>query len=410
MSIFHTIISASLSPNTEADDVLLAVKELFRPWEWLHGGAVKRVEEWFGKNFSDYRSLSFNSGRSALFGILRSFDLKKGDEVLVQAFTCVAVPNSVLWAGGKPIYVDIDRSLNIDLVDAQKKVVSKTRAIIVQHTLGIPAQMDQVLAFAQKNNLLVIEDCAHSLGATCSGKKIGSFGDASFFSFGRDKVLSSVFGGVAIIHKRHILQWKKLKDFHKRCPPSHMFWVLQQLLHPVLFSIILPLYRMGIGKAILVIAQRLRLLSIPVYPEEKKGKKPNDFPAKYPNALALLLMLQIKKLDKYNTRRQNTALYYIDCLKDITRVELLSYPPGSLFLRFPILVFSPTDIMKKTKKEGVLLGNWYHNVVDPSGVDFRAIGYIPGSCPVAENIAKRVINLPTNISKRDADRILRCLA
>ena len=68
---------------------------------------------------------------------------------MVQAFTCVAVPNSVLWTGAEPIYVDIDRSLNIDLLDAQKGDV-KTRAILIQHTLGILADMDNVLAFAKK--------------------------------------------------------------------------------------------------------------------------------------------------------------------------------------------------------------------------------------------------------------------
>ncbi len=409
MSIFHKIVSASLSPNAEGDDVLLAVKLLFRPWEWLRGSGVKRVEEWFGKNFREYRAISFNSGRSALFGILKSFDLKKGDEVLVQAFTCVAVPNSVLWTGAEPIYVDIDRSLNIDLLDAQKKVTSKTRAILIQHTLGILADMDNVLAFAKKNNILVIEDCAHSLGATCRGKKIGSFGDAAFFSFGRDKVISSIFGGVAMVHRRHETQCMKLKDFHKKCSLPDIFWVFQQLLHPVLFSIILPTYRVGIGKVILFFSQRLKLLSIPVYPEEKKGKKPHDFPAKYPNALALLLLLQLKKLERYNTRRGNTALYYMDHLKDTATIELLSYPPGSLFLRFPVLVSSPSDVIKNAKKRGVLLGNWYHNVIDPSGVDFRAIGYVAGSCPVAENIAKRVINLPTNNGKGEADRVVGCM-
>jgi dTDP-4-amino-4,6-dideoxygalactose transaminase len=162
----------------------------------------------------------------------------------------------------------------------------------------------------------------------------------------------------------------------------------------------------GVGKVILVIAQRLRLLSIPVYPEEKKGKKPNDFPAKYPNALALLLLLQLKKLERYNTRRGNTAGYYMGRLKNAPNVELFSYPLESIFLRFPILVSSPSDVMKNAKKAGVLLGNWYHNVIDPSGVDFRAIGYVAGSCPVAENIAKRVINLPTNIEKSEAVRVV----
>ena len=118
----------------------------------------------------------------------------EGDEVLVQAFTCVAVPNSVLWAQATPVYADIDATLNIDPIDVEKKITNRTKAIIVQHTFGIPADMDALVALAKKHNILLIEDCAHSLGATYKGKKVGTFGDAAFFSFGRDKVVSSVFG------------------------------------------------------------------------------------------------------------------------------------------------------------------------------------------------------------------------
>jgi perosamine synthetase len=408
--MFHTIISASLSPNTEIDDVMLAFRFLFRPWEWTQGHANKRVEEWFGKRFPNHRTLSFNSGRSAFLAILKAFDIHEGDEVMVQAFTCVAVPNSVLWAGARPVYIDIDSTLNMDVDDAEKKMTKKTRAIVVQHTLGIPARMDRISAFAKKNNLLVIEDCAHSLGATSKGENVGSMGDAAFFSFGRDKVVSSVFGGMAIIHKRYEEQWTKLKDFHKLSPKPKKFWIFQQLLHPVIFSMILPFYTIGIGKVILVLCQRLKLLSIPVYPEEKIAKKPHDFPAKYPNALAHLLINQLKKLERYNDNRKVRAHYYLESLKDNSHVELLSYPEGSIFLRFPILLSDPKATSLKAKKAGILIGNWYHNTIDPIGVDFRKIFYVPGSCPFAEHVAKRIINLPTNISKKDAVRVLKAVS
>jgi perosamine synthetase len=400
------IISASLSPNTEIDDVLLAFRVLMQPWLWRRGAAVRKVELWFQKVYPDYQALSYNSGRSALLAILQAFGIHAGDEVLLQAFTCVAVPNSVLWAGAKPIYVDIDTSLNLDVIDAQKKITSKTRAIIVQHTLGIPAAMDKIVTFANKNNLLIIEDCAHSLGASFEGKKVGSFGDASFFSFGRDKILSSVFGGVGIIHKRHTTQWASLVAAHTGLRDSLYFWILVQLLHPIVFSFILPLYNIGIGKVILVIFQRLKLLSFPVYPEEKKSIQPYDFPAKYPNALALLLINQLKKIERYNALRKNNADYYS---KKINNGRVIS-SEGSVFLRFPLFVDNPHSIIFNAKRSHVLLGNWYHNVIDPKGVDMAKINYIKGSCPRAEYASEHIINLPTKISLSQAKRVIRALA
>src|SRR3989344_786624 len=98
------VISASLSPNTETEDVWLAIKTLCSPWRWRSGAQTEAVESWFKKYFNVSTAVSFNSGRSALFALLKAFDIGVGDEVLVQAFTCVAVPNSVLWAGAKPIF------------------------------------------------------------------------------------------------------------------------------------------------------------------------------------------------------------------------------------------------------------------------------------------------------------------
>jgi perosamine synthetase len=400
-NIFRKVISASLSPNTERDDVFIAFTLLFRPWEWIRGHATHRVEEWFSKNYPNNYALSFNSGRSALLGILKAFEIGKNDEVLVQSFTCVAVPNSVLWVGAKPVYVDIDNSLNIDLVDAEKKVSSKTRVIIVQHTLGLPADMKAITAFAKIHHLLVVEDCAHALGVG------GLSGDAAFFSFGRDKVISSVFGGVAIIQKRYATEIVNLKEFHKRLLAPRLFWIFQQLFHPVLFAVVLPLYRIGIGKLILFIFQKTKLLSFPVYPEEKYGKKPEDFPATFPNALAVLLFNQLKKIERFNKNRQNQASYYIKELAKNTVVTQLLYPKDSIFLRFPVLVPKPEVIIKKAKQNGILLGNWYHNVIDPVGVDFKKVNYQVGSCPKAEYIAKHILNLPTRISSGDAREVVR---
>ena len=115
------ITSASLSPNTDANDTLQSLFMLFTPWRWHHGSYLEQIQEWFSKRFVGFYGFPVNSGRGALYLLLTSFGVGRGDEVLVQSFTCVAVPNSVLWTGAKPIYIDIDSSLNLDVNDAKKR-------------------------------------------------------------------------------------------------------------------------------------------------------------------------------------------------------------------------------------------------------------------------------------------------
>lgn len=406
MNIFTKIISASLSPNAEADDVWEAAIALLTPWRWLAGRHEADVRAWFGRTFPQFETVTCNSGRSALYLICKAFGIESGDEVLVQSFTCVAVPNSILWNGAIPVYVDIDRTLNFDVSDAEKKISSKTRALVIQHTLGLPADLNRITKFAKKHKLLLIEDCAHAIGAEYNGKPIGSYGDASFFSFGRDKVISSVFGGAAMIRKSHKKAVSALRRLHDELPMPARFWIFQQVVHPVLFAVILPLYVSGIGKAMLIVFQKLSLLSLPVYASEKRGKQPAGFPSAYPDVLARLILRQFTKLDRFNRHRRKIAALYMNALKGSTSVTLLSYPKESVFLRFPMLVKNPDILLKKAKSNGILLGNWYHNVIDPIGVDFAAVGYKIGSCPAAERTAECIINLPTNITHKEAERIL----
>lgn len=412
------MISCSLSPNTERDDILLAVKTALQPWIWRQRKAVKQAEQWFCDFFSVSDAVSFNSARSALLGILKSFAIGGGDEVLLQAFTCVAVPNSVLWAGAKPVFVDIDAAFNFDVRDAETKLSRHTRAIIVQHTFGIPANMNRIVAFAKKHGLYLIEDCAHSLGATYEGKKLGSFGDAAFFSFGRDKVVSSIWGGMAIISSKFPsklragkVQSSKLRDYQGALPEPSGFWIFQQLLHPIAFFFILMSYNLWIGKMLLFGMQKARLLSFPVYPEEKHSGKPADFPARFPNALAILALNQLKKLDRYNETRKSVASYYrMQLQQSGSGYTLPIETEGAIYLRFPVLVGeNPSRVVQRAKRDGVLLGNWYHNVIDPTGVSFNAVGYVRGSCPRAEAAASRIINLPTRLTKTEASRVAELL-
>jgi len=404
-------IAISLSPNTEKDDLLLALKLLFSPWRWQRGKAIKKLEKEFAQYLGVKYAISFNSGRAAQYLILKSLRIKKDDQVLLQAFTCVVVPNAVLWTGAKPVYVDIeDQTFNLNPIDLEKKITPLTKAVIVQHTFGQPAELERILTIAKKNNLFIIEDCAHSLGAKFKEKFLGTFGKASFFSFGRDKVISSVFGGMAVTNDSQLA--KRLKEYQKNLPFPSYFWIFQQLLHPILFNVfILPLYHFfNLGKAILVLSQKLNLLSFPVEKKEKIGQQPKIHPTRLANALAILVLNQLKKIEKFNQKRQQIAKIYEKNLKELP-LKLPVIKESSICFRYTIKTPLANKLYQWAKKKGFLLGNWYSNVIDPQGVDFDKIEYKKGSCPQAEKVAKEVVNLPTHprLKKKEINKIIELL-
>lgn len=394
-------IAISLSPNTEKDDIMLAIKTLFNPWRWKDSVIVRKLEEVFSKTLDGAPAFATNSGRSAEYIALKSIGVKKGDEVIIQAFTCVAVPNSILWLGATPVYADIDESYNIDPEDLRKKITKRTKAVIVQHTFGIPADIAKIKKVAR--GLPIIEDCAHALGAKANGKKIGTIGDIAFFSFGRDKVISSVFGGMLVVNNKKLYSDVKREVNRLTDPP--LPWQLTQLVHPILFSIILPLYNLQAGKGILVFFQKIGVLSKPVYQVEKKAGRPGFFPATMPPVLAKLALAQLYKLERYNKHRQSIAKYYLRNLAGDLRL-----PPnkkGAIWLRFPLLQKNARSLYKFAKGKGVLLGDWYKELIAPSA-SLNPFLYKKGSCPRAEEYAGKIINLPTypSLTLKDARRVV----
>lgn len=400
-------IAISLSPNTEREDVLLAIKLIFSPWVNLGNNYIKNLEQWFRQYFNVSFAISFSSGRAAFLATLKSLGVGKGDEIIIQAFTCAVVPDMIIALQAKPVFVDVDESLNIDPKDFENKITKKTKAIVVQHTFGISADLKKILSIAKKNKIIVIEDCAHTIGGMHQGKKIGTFGKISFFSFGRDKAFSSVFGGMAITNDENL--GKKIRAFQKQLKNQSIFWVWQQLLHPIAFSIILPLYNIYIGKLILVFLQKSRLLSFPVSKKEKEGKMDMNFIKKNSNCLSCLALYQLKRLNKFNKIREEISKVYIEGLKD--QKFIIPVSDAIPFLRFPILIEKRDDILNLLKRKGIYLGKWYSNVIDPEKTNLNNVFYRKGFCPKAEYISKRILNLPTypTFKKSEAKKIITLL-
>lgn len=136
----------------------------------------------------------------------------------------------------------------------------------------------------------------------------------------------------------------------------------------------------------------MRLLSVP--------NPPFLFPRRYPNALAQLLLKQLAKLERYNVTRRGVASYYQKELQNETLDN------GAIYLRYAMLIDDPLQMIRQAKRRGVILGNWYHNCIDPTGVDFKSVGYKQGSCPRAEETAAHIVNLPTLITEGEAREVI----
>jgi len=403
-------ISISISPNTERDDLILALKMLLNPLIWKRGRCLENLDSFFRGFFRDRgRNFFFNSGRSGLFILLKALGIKKGDEVLLQAYTCMAVCEPVLWTGARPVFVDVRDDFNMDPRDLKRKVGSKSKVLIIQHTFGRPADLDKLIEIARASKLFVIEDCAHTLGGVLQGRILGTFADASLFSFGRDKAISSVYGGM--IHCRSGVVGRQLAQEYKQLSYPSNLWIVQQLLHPLLVNfLVLPAYYfLNLGKILFVLFQKLHFLSKAVVDVEKQGGRPKYFPAKLPNALACLVLNQVGKIGRFNKHRLEIAKIYAEKLADIydTGSAGEAVEAGMPLLRFTLLDKEAEDILSAARKQKFVLGDWYRSVVAPQDISPARVMYRKGMCPNAEKLALLSFNLPThiNINPEDAFKI-----
>lgn len=390
-------ITISLSPNTERDDIKLAFKMLFQPWRWKRGENIEELEGEFSRYLGLEHAVSFNSGRSSFMAILRALGLELGDEVLLQAFTCNAVPNPVLWEGLTPVYVECredDYNMNAD--DLEKKITAKSRAVVVQHTFGMPADMDRIQEVCARRNLVLIEDCAHALGAKYKGKLVGTFGKASFFSFSRDKVISSVYGGMAATNDKELAAG--MRSFREEAGYPSFSWIFQQLRHvPLMNLIILPTYGI-LGKYLLVLFQWSQVFSKAIHWSEKRGARPSYFPKALPNALAALAQLQFRKLERFNAHRRKLAAFYRNELRGTEYVLPEKFEEREpVFLRFAVKHGRAHEILRNAWAKNLLLGDWYTSPIAPSDTKTEKVGYKEGTCPAAEWLSRITLNLPTHI-------------
>lgn len=183
-------------PYITDEEIAEVVDSLRSGWLTM-GPKTARFEKEFARYIGSKYSVTSNSCTAALHLALKAIDLKPGDEIIIPAMTFTATGEVICYFNAKPVIVDVDRDThNIDTSQIEQAITSKTRAIIPVHFAGQPCDMDEILSIADKYGLFVIEDAAHSLPAWYKGRKVGTIGDITCFSFYATKTLATGEGGM----------------------------------------------------------------------------------------------------------------------------------------------------------------------------------------------------------------------
>lgn len=183
------------------------VKEVLESGILSIGPKIDEFENKFKEYFNVKHAIGVNSGTSALHLLVRSLDIKDGDEVITTPFSFVASTNCILFERAKPVFVDIDeKTLNIDINKIEEKITDRTKAILPVDVFGHPNNMTEIMKLAKKYNLKVIEDSCEAIGSEYKGIKSGTLADAGVFAFYPNKQITTGEGGMIITNNDNIAE------------------------------------------------------------------------------------------------------------------------------------------------------------------------------------------------------------
>ena len=193
-------------------------------WISSKGPFINRFENEFAKFSGTKYAVSCSNGTAALHLAVRALGIGEGDEVIVPNLTFASPANAVMYERGTPVLVDVERNYwCIDPDRVRESITEKTKAIIVVHLYGHPADMDEIMSIAKENELKVIEDCAEAHGATYKERKVGSIGDIGCFSFYGNKIITTGEGGMITTNNQELAEKIRILRDHGM-QPSKRYW------------------------------------------------------------------------------------------------------------------------------------------------------------------------------------------
>jgi len=318
----------------------------------------------FEKEFADYLGVKYavavNSGTAALEIVLRHYGLK-GREVIVPTNTFVATPNTVLFAGGKPVFADIrEDTLCIDPEDVKRKISSKTAGVVVVHIAGLVCpQMRELRELCEDHGLFLIEDAAHAHGATFDGKKAGSLADAGCFSFYSTKVMTTGEGGMITTDDKRIAD----------------------------VSVCLRSHGQDSRRMMVMLGHNWRMAEI----------------------AAILGRHQLGRIEEFVAKRNQLARRYEARLANVEGLSLFKTPANirHSFYKFPTRVDDRYDVEKLglvlKRDYGVETGNVYYPPCHLHPFYMENFGMKEGDLPVSERVLRKVLCLPMHVGLSEDD-------
>ena len=213
-------------------------------------GVIDRLESQLEQYLGVEHAVLMNSGTSAIHAAYVALDLKPSDEVIVPNYTFFATATPIFQTGAVPVFVDCDERGGLDPVAVESALTSKTKAIVVTHMWGLPAQINKLSQLARRHDLVLVEDISHAFGATVDGKPVGSFGDIAVQSLQAQKPLNGGEGGVFYTrNSEYFYRAISIAHYNKRCkneiPDSHPLaeyaltgFGLKWRIHPIAAAIV----------------------------------------------------------------------------------------------------------------------------------------------------------------------------
>jgi perosamine synthetase len=211
-------------PMIEEDDIKAICETAKTGWVSSRGENIQKFENQFSNYIGMKRGVATSNGTTALHLALSALGIHEGDEVIVPDFTFVSPVNAVLYQGATPVLVDAENETwGMDSKKILSKITPKTKAIIAVHIYGNPARIDEIKEIAQEQSLYLIEDCAESIGATFQGKRVGTFGVISCFSFYGNKIITTGEGGMCLTNDKDLEARMKMFRDHGMSP-ARRYW------------------------------------------------------------------------------------------------------------------------------------------------------------------------------------------
>ncbi len=342
--------------------------------------------------------LTYFRGRVALYSILQALGIGSGDEVATQAFTCLAVPEGIMATGARPLFIDITGDgFNLDARDLEQKLDARTKAIVVQHTFGIPADIQRILKVAEKWGLPVIEDCCHTLASKIDGQRVGTFGAAAFYSYEWGKPIVAGLGGSATAN--HPELFERLEKEHQSLGNPGL---LPQLKLEAQYLAYWALYRPQWYWTLRRLFHRSSKIGLAkgnynAIPEEGNGAS-HDFRWGMAPRFRRRLFRALGHVEQHASHaRQVVEQYQAGVDSPHVTHPLINDGDEAVFARYPLRVPDKPRLLANASQQGIELAEWYNTPIHPlTQRNAEQVNYQADSCPHAEQRAAEVVSLPTH--------------